>query len=81
MAEAATGRRTDGVTALPEDVLLEIFSRVQNVSDLLRCAMACKPRQLFTKRAFLRRLWLDQQSHGHQSRLLFFQKKGFVRRK
>jgi hypothetical protein len=56
MAEAGTGRCTDGATALPEDVLLEIFSRVQNVSDLLRCAMACKPRQLFTDRAFLRRL-------------------------
>jgi hypothetical protein len=56
MAEAGTGRCTDGAAALPEDVLLEIFSRVQNVSDLLRCAMACKPRQLFTDRAFLRRL-------------------------
>ncbi|RCV28906.1 hypothetical protein SETIT_5G439900v2 [Setaria italica] len=83
MAEAATGRLTDGAAALPEDVLFEIFSRVENVSDLLRCAMTCKPwRQLFTDRAFLRRLWPDQQGQGLRSHLLgfFFQQKGFVRR-
>ncbi|CAL4945730.1 unnamed protein product [Urochloa decumbens] len=87
--EAATeteGRTEGGAAALPEDVLFEIFSRVNTVSDLLRCALSCKPwRRLLTDRAFLRRLWPDQLGHGshHRSRLLgfFFQQRRFVRRK
>ncbi|KAG2594041.1 hypothetical protein PVAP13_5NG615301 [Panicum virgatum] len=85
MADAATDTEgcTGGAAALHEDVLFEIFSRVHDVSDLLRCAMTCKPwRRLFTDRAFLGRLW-PEQGQGHRSRLLgfFLQMRGFVRRK
>ncbi|KAL6615525.1 hypothetical protein ACP70R_037795 [Stipagrostis hirtigluma subsp. patula] len=78
----------DGAAAaLPEDVLFEVFSRVQNARDLLRCALACKTwLRLFADPAFLRRLWppAPQQGQGnHRSRLLgfFFQATSFWRRK
>ncbi|TVU14076.1 hypothetical protein EJB05_37522, partial [Eragrostis curvula] len=75
---ASTGA-DDRATVLPEDVLFEIFSRVQNVRDILRCALACKPwLRLLTDRDFLRRL-LPDHGHGHPSRLLgfFFQEQRF----
>ncbi|TVU14107.1 hypothetical protein EJB05_37553, partial [Eragrostis curvula] len=76
MASTAAG---DGAAVLPEDVLFEIFSRVQNVRDILRCALACKSwLRLLTDQDFLRRLWPDH-GHGHPSRLLgfFFQEQRF----
>ncbi|CAL4952882.1 unnamed protein product [Urochloa decumbens] len=43
---------------LPEDILVEVFSRVGAVKDLFRLAVTCKRwHRLFTDRDFLRRLW------------------------
>lgn len=59
-AAAAEGG-TDLVTALPEDVLVEVFSRVRDVNALFHCAVTCRRwLRLFTDPDFLRRLWPQQ---------------------
>ncbi|GJM91987.1 hypothetical protein PR202_ga08410 [Eleusine coracana subsp. coracana] len=80
---AADGGTTDRAAVLPEDILFEIFSRVQeDARDLLCCAFTCKPwLRLFTDRSFLLRLWPDH-GHGHRRLLgFFFQKNLYGNRK
>uniref|UniRef100_M8CRY3 F-box domain-containing protein n=1 Tax=Aegilops tauschii TaxID=37682 RepID=M8CRY3_AEGTA len=81
MADAAanTRRCTDAIAALPEDVLLEVLSRVGNVKGLFMLAMTCRRwLRRFTDPAFLRGL-CPGQGVGHQARLLgfFFQQTRF----
>ncbi|KAF0918259.1 hypothetical protein E2562_023341 [Oryza meyeriana var. granulata] len=84
MADAsAEGRRCmDGIAALPEDVVLEVFSRVGSVKDLFMFAVTCRRwLRRFTDPAFLRGLCPGQGEEGHRARLLgfFFQQTRFVR--
>lgn len=56
----------DGISALPEHLQLEIFSRVGDVKALFRFAATCRGwLRRFTDRAFLRELSCPGSSHGH----------------
>ncbi|PVH37559.1 hypothetical protein PAHAL_5G030900 [Panicum hallii] len=82
-AAPATKKPTgvDGIGALPEELLFEIFSRVGSVKDLFLFAVTCRRwLRRFTDPAFLRGLCPDP-GQGHRSRLLgfFFQSTRFVR--
>ncbi|CAL4945735.1 unnamed protein product [Urochloa decumbens] len=78
-ASAATG--TDGLVALPEEILFEVFRRVGSVKGLFMFAVTSR-RWLhrFTDPAFLRRL-CSSHGQGHRARLLgfFFRPTRFVR--
>lgn len=83
MVNAAAKRHricTDDIAALPEDVLLEVFSRVGSVGDLFRFAVTCRQwLRRFTDPVFLVRL-CPAHSEGHRAHLLgfFFQQTSFV---
>jgi len=65
-------RSTHGITAFPDDVLLQVLSRVGNVKDLFRLAVTCRRwLRRFTDPAFLRQLGPGQ-GEGHRARLLGF---------
>ncbi|RLN25655.1 hypothetical protein C2845_PM07G02170 [Panicum miliaceum] len=72
-------RCTNGIAAFPDDLLIEVFSRVGNVKDLFRFAVTCRRwLRRFTDPAFLRQL-CPGQGEGHRARLLgfFFQQTRF----
>nr|XP_034594807.1 uncharacterized protein LOC117856583 [Setaria viridis] len=77
MAAAAVTRRrksTDGggIAALPDELLLEVFSRVGNVKALFLFAVTSRRwLRLFTDPAFLREL-CPGHGEGHRARLLGF---------
>ncbi|CAN6327688.1 unnamed protein product [Urochloa humidicola] len=81
MAGAARQRRcTNGMAAMPDDVLLEVFSRVGSIKDLFRFSLTCRWwLRRFTDPAFLRRLWPGQGEGRRRARLLgfFFQQTRF----
>ncbi|RLN24587.1 hypothetical protein C2845_PM07G33700 [Panicum miliaceum] len=71
----------DGIGALPEELLFEVFSRVGSVKDLFLFAVTSRQwLRRFTDPAFLRGL-CPNRGRGHRSRLLgfFFQSTRFVR--
>nr|CAB3450993.1 unnamed protein product [Digitaria exilis] len=72
---------TDDIAALPEDILLEVLSRVGNIGDLFRFAATCRRwLRRFIDPAFLARL-CPGHVQGHRARLLgfFFQETRFTR--
>ncbi|XBI03671.1 hypothetical protein VPH35_132061 [Triticum aestivum] len=83
MADAAakTRRSMDGIAALPEDVILQVLSRVGTVKGLFMLAVTCRRwLRRFTDPAFLRGL-CPGQGVGHRARFLgfFFQQTSFDR--
>ncbi|CAL4952880.1 unnamed protein product [Urochloa decumbens] len=69
MAAAGTD---SGIEALPDDLLVEVFSRVGSVRSLFVFAVTSRRwLRLFTDPAFLRRL-CPSQGEGHRARLLGF---------
>ncbi|CAN6332489.1 unnamed protein product [Urochloa humidicola] len=74
MAGAARQRRcTNGIAAMPEDVLLEVFSRVGSIKDLFRFSLTCRWwLRRFTDPAFLRRLCPGQGEGRRRAHLLGF---------
>ncbi|XP_039812140.1 uncharacterized protein LOC120675117 [Panicum virgatum] len=84
MAAVAANKKptgADGIEALPEELLFEVFSRVGSIRDLFMFAVTCR-RWLhrFTDPAFLRGI-CPGPGQGHRSRLLgfFSQPTRFVR--